>query len=118
MHPQALFKYRKPDRINTLDEYRDQGGYAALSEVIAKNDPYCRGVVVLGLGAREDAIAEAFRAAAPWPLVKGFAVGRSIFWTAAEAWFAGRLDDNAAVAAMAARLAAFLEIWERAREES
>jgi NADH-quinone oxidoreductase subunit F len=39
MYPQILFKHRKPDRINTLAEYRDQGGYTALSDVIAKDDP-------------------------------------------------------------------------------
>lgn len=39
MYPQALFKHRKADRINTLAEYRDQGGYTALSEVIAQDDP-------------------------------------------------------------------------------
>jgi NADH-quinone oxidoreductase subunit F len=39
MHSQALFKHRKPDRINTLEEYRHQGGYAALGEVVARDDP-------------------------------------------------------------------------------
>jgi NADH-quinone oxidoreductase subunit F len=39
MHDQALFKHRKPDRINTLEEYRAQGGYAALGEVVARDDP-------------------------------------------------------------------------------
>jgi NADH-quinone oxidoreductase subunit F len=39
MYPQALFKHRKPDRINTLAEYRQQGGYAALGEVLVADDP-------------------------------------------------------------------------------
>jgi 5-dehydro-2-deoxygluconokinase len=74
--------------------------------------------VVLGLGAQEEQLAKAFRAAARWPVVKGFAVGRTIFGAVAEEWFSGRLDDEAAVATMAARFAAVLESWERAKEES
>ena len=101
-----------------LEPLVDTAAWRNISDVIAKHDPYCRGVVILGLGAAEETLAKAFRAAAPWPVVKGFAVGRTIFGPAAEDWFAGRMDDGAAVAAMAARLAAVLEIWERAKEES
>ncbi|MDJ0784376.1 MAG: NADH-ubiquinone oxidoreductase-F iron-sulfur binding region domain-containing protein [Desulfosarcinaceae bacterium] len=39
MYPQVLFQHRKPDRINTFAEYREQGGYSALSDVIAGADP-------------------------------------------------------------------------------
>ncbi len=99
-----------------LEPLVEASAWRRISDVIAEHDPYCRGVVILGLGAAEEALAEAFSAAAPWPVVKGFAVSRSIFGPAAEDWFAGRMDDGAAVAAMAARLAAVLEIWERAKE--
>lgn len=34
-YPQILLKNRKPDRINTLEEYRRDGGYAALEGVVA-----------------------------------------------------------------------------------
>jgi NADH-quinone oxidoreductase subunit F len=33
-YPQVLFKNRKPDRIATLEEYRQSGGYQALADVI------------------------------------------------------------------------------------
>ncbi len=36
MYPQVLFKNRKPDRIATLAEYRESGGYQALADVLAK----------------------------------------------------------------------------------
>jgi len=39
MHPQVLFKNRKPDRIATLEEYRASGGYEALANVL-KNFSY------------------------------------------------------------------------------
>ncbi|MDM8537492.1 NADH-ubiquinone oxidoreductase-F iron-sulfur binding region domain-containing protein [Desulfobacterales bacterium HSG17] len=34
MYPQVLFKNRKPDRIATLEEYQQSGGYQALAEVL------------------------------------------------------------------------------------
>ena len=34
MYPQILFQNRKPDRIATLDEYRESGGYQALADVL------------------------------------------------------------------------------------
>jgi NADH-quinone oxidoreductase subunit F len=38
-YPQVLLKNRKPDRIATLAEYRDSGGYKALSDILAKGTP-------------------------------------------------------------------------------
>lgn len=34
MYPQVLFQNRKPDRIATLEEYCDSGGYQALADVL------------------------------------------------------------------------------------
>lgn len=39
MYPQVLFQNRKPDRITTLDEYRENGGYGALTRVLAEHAP-------------------------------------------------------------------------------
>ncbi|MBL7180407.1 MAG: NADH-ubiquinone oxidoreductase-F iron-sulfur binding region domain-containing protein [Pseudomonadota bacterium] len=39
MHPQVLFQNRKPDRINTLEEYRRSGGYQALADVLKNLSP-------------------------------------------------------------------------------
>ena len=35
-YPQVLLKHRKPDRISTLAEYREVGGYAALRRVLTQ----------------------------------------------------------------------------------
>ena len=51
--------------------------------------PHCRGVLLLGLEASEEDLQRGFNVAARFPLVKGFAVGRSIFADMAAAWFAG-----------------------------
>jgi len=33
-YPQVLFQNRQPDRIATLDDYRQSGGYQALADVL------------------------------------------------------------------------------------
>ena len=38
-YPQVLLKHRKPDRITTLAEYREAGGYTALETIIRGGDP-------------------------------------------------------------------------------
>jgi 5-dehydro-2-deoxygluconokinase len=48
-------------------------------------------------------------------MVKGFAVGRTIFGEAARAWFRGELDDAAAIATMAARFRRLCSLWDEAR---
>ena len=47
------------------------------------------------------------------PIVKGFAVGRTIFNEAAEKWLAGEIDDAAAVDDMADRFARLTRAWQR-----
>jgi NADH-quinone oxidoreductase subunit F len=39
MYPLVLFQNLKPDRIATLDEYRQSGGYEALAAVLKKHTP-------------------------------------------------------------------------------
>ncbi|TJZ91279.1 5-dehydro-2-deoxygluconokinase [Paracoccus gahaiensis] len=82
---------------------------------IEENDRHTRGIVVLGLDAPEADLAASFAVAASFPLVRGFAVGRTIFAEVARDWFAGGMDDAAAVAAMAGRYARLCAIWDRAR---
>jgi len=85
---------------------------------IARGDPYCRGVVILGLSAPHDQLVGYFATAAPCKIVKGFAVGRTIFNEVAREWFCGRLRDDAAVHGMAERLSALVSAWRQARAEA
>jgi len=39
MYPQVIFQNRKPDRIATMDEYRQSGGYQAITTVLQKYSP-------------------------------------------------------------------------------
>ncbi len=70
---------------------------------------------MLGLDAPEAELAARFRACAPLPAVKGFAVGRTIFADAARAWLAGKIDDAAAVDEMAERFGKLVEAWRQVR---
>jgi 5-dehydro-2-deoxygluconokinase len=99
-----------------LEPFRTAGAWARAVAAIEGNDPHTRGIVVLGLDAPADELAHSFRPAAAQPLVKGFAVGRTIFGAPARDWFAGRLDDAGAVAQMAKAYAALCGVWDRARQ--
>jgi 5-dehydro-2-deoxygluconokinase len=105
----------KPDWWK-LEPQRDVATWNRIEAVIAKADPYCRGIVLLGLDAPEAELTEAFRAAAAVPMVKGFAVGRTIFGDAARRWFAGTIDDEEAIADMAKRFAALVSAWRNAEQ--
>ena len=82
---------------------------------IEAHDRHTRGIVVLGLDAPEPELAASFRAAAGFDLVKGFAVGRSIFGEVARGWMRGALGDDDAVAEMARRYARLSAVWDAAR---
>jgi 5-dehydro-2-deoxygluconokinase len=51
-------------------------------------------------------------------VVKGFAVGRTIFNEVAQEWFRGRMGDEAAVNGMAERLSALVSAWRQSRAEA
>ena len=86
-----------------LEPMGSDAAWSAVSAVIEDHDPWCQGIVVLGLAATEADLARSFTAAARHPVVKGFAVGRTIFADAAKAWFSGSIDDKEAVAMMSER---------------
>jgi 5-dehydro-2-deoxygluconokinase len=86
-----------------------------ITRAIRRNDAHCRGVLVLGLEASEDALEASFRIAAPHAICRGFAVGRSIFAESAAAWFAGRCNDAAVITDVAQRYTRLIRLWDEAR---
>lgn len=85
-----------------------------IDAAIEANDPFCRGVVLLGLDAPQSELVAGFAAAKTAKSVKGFAVGRTIFGDAARAWLDGRIGDDEAVAMMAERFAGLVAAWDGA----
>jgi 5-dehydro-2-deoxygluconokinase len=104
----------KPDWWK-LEPQASASAWQKIEATIVKHDPWCRGVVLLGLEAPQHELEAAFAATAKAPIVKGFAVGRTIFNEAAEAWLAGRMSDEAAVADMGGRFEKLTEAWLAAR---
>jgi 5-dehydro-2-deoxygluconokinase len=86
-----------------------------LSKVIAECDPYCNGVLLLGLDAPESTLRTGFEHAAPFEICRGFAVGRSIFGEAARDWLSGRIDDERAIALVADRYERLIRLWQDLR---
>ena len=104
----------KPDWWK-LEPQASAEAWENIAAVIKQNDPWCRGVVLLGLDAPEDELARGFAAVAAQPVVKGFAVGRTIFSNAAQKWLRAEMTDAQAVADMAQRFQALVDIWNTAR---
>ena len=62
-----------------LEPFKSAGAWQNAVDAINRNDPRVRGIVVLGLDASEAELVKSFELAAAQPMVKGFAVGRTIF---------------------------------------
>ena len=89
--------------------------WQAIRDTIAREDPLCRGVVLLGLSAPESELITAFEAAAPFDVVKGFAIGRTIFHDVAREWFNGSMKDDDATKAMTSKFLKLVNGWRGAR---
>ncbi len=101
-----------------LEPMKTRASWANASEAILRHDPYTRGIVVLGLDAPLAELEESFAVAAGFDLVKGFAVGRTIFGETARRWFAGEIDDGEAVSDMARKYQGLCRFWDKARAEA
>ena len=83
-------------------------------ELIEHETPYCCGVVVLGLDAPAAELARGFEAFKGLRLVKGFAVGRTIFSAPAKSWLAGECDDAELIARVEKNYSDVIDLWRRA----
>jgi 5-dehydro-2-deoxygluconokinase len=103
----------KPDWWK-LEPGPDKPYWDAVGAVIDKHDGYCQGIIVLGLDASIEQITEAFTSAAQQPWVKGFAIGRTLFAEAAQAWLKGNMDDAEAIALMRQQYRLTIDAWDQA----
>jgi 5-dehydro-2-deoxygluconokinase len=86
-----------------------------IAAAIARHDPHCRGVLLLGMEANEEALERGFALAARHAVCRGFAVGRSIFMDAARRWFAGACADAHVVQEVARNYASLAALWRKHR---
>lgn len=96
-------------------EPMDAAQWRELDALIAERDPYCRGVVLLGLSQPVDALLQGFRDAAASRTCRGFAVGRTIFHEPSRAWLAGQIDDATLKARVRATYETLIDGWRAAR---
>lgn len=99
-----------------LEPDGDPDSWTRIENAILTNDPECRGVVLLGLSIPHDQLIRTFASAARTNIVKGFAVGRTIFNGAAELWFRKEIDDDAAIDTLTNNLSRLVKAWRRAKK--
>ncbi|WP_308443967.1 2-deoxy-5-keto-D-gluconate 6-phosphate aldolase domain-containing protein, partial [Leeia speluncae] len=80
-----------------LEQMDSDEQWNAVDALIQERDPYCRGVVLLGLSAPVETLVKGFSAAKVSKTVRGFAVGRTIFFEPSRQWLAGELDDRGVI---------------------
>ncbi len=100
-----------------LEPFTTDGAWARACAAIDRNDPKTRGIVVLGLDASAAELEASFVRAARHDLVRGFAVGRTIFGDVARRWLTSGITDETAVAEMAQTFEGLARTWDRARAE-
>lgn len=98
-----------------LEPAADPAIWQHIEAAILESDPLCRGVVVLGLSASEADLVDSLEVAASFNIVKGFAVGRTIFYDTAREWLAERIGDEQAVVTLAGNLTRLVGAWREAR---
>jgi 5-dehydro-2-deoxygluconokinase len=94
----------------------DASQWQAIDALLAERDPYCRGVVLLGLSAPLEQLIEGFPAAAASASCKGFTVGRTIHHEPSAAWLAGEIGDAELIARVRKTFEALIGAWRAARD--
>lgn len=101
-----------------LEPFKTDAAWQNACDAITRNDTNTRGIVVLGLDAPADELFASFAMAAKQPLVKGFAVGRTIFGDVARRWMLGQSTDTDAIAQMAQNYTDLCRVWNDARAQA
>ncbi|MGF1777815.1 bifunctional 5-dehydro-2-deoxygluconokinase/5-dehydro-2-deoxyphosphogluconate aldolase [Vibrio nomapromontoriensis] len=85
--------------------------WRCVERIVHENDPYCRGVLILGLDAPIDEVKAGFNAAADCSLVKGFAVGRTLFGLPSSLWLSNEIGDDEFVAQVKTNYQRLITAW-------
>lgn len=89
--------------------------WQTIGNIIEQQDPWCRGILLLGLDAPEAKLKAGFRDAAQAPWVKGFAVGRTIFGQPSRQWLQGELNDKQLIEQVKSNYLTLIGYWREAR---
>lgn len=89
-----------------------------VGELIEAHDPFCRGVLILGLDSSEETLKAGFAAAATARWVKGFAIGRTIFSAPSRLWLQGKIDDTKLIELVKQKYLTLIGFWRQYRPQS
>ncbi|RLQ21741.1 5-dehydro-2-deoxygluconokinase [Seongchinamella sediminis] len=92
--------------------------WPGIEAVIDEFDPWCRGIVLLGLNRPVEELVAGFASAVGRRHCRGFAIGRSLFVDAASAWLAGELDDESLRQTVARNFSAIVGEWRALHREN
>jgi len=96
-------------------EGMDADQWQAIDALVQERDPYCRGVVLLGLHAPVEDLRRSFDAARGSRTCRGFMVGRTIFHEPSRRWLAGEIDDAQLVREARANFEELIALWDAGR---
>jgi len=97
-----------------LEPMADSAFWSDAGDIVRARDPHIQGIIVLGKEMPDEELATVLGLARREPLVRGFAIGRTIFSAAATQWFAGEIDDIAATEMMGRVYRGLIDAWDRA----
>lgn len=115
--------YRAVQRLYNIGVYPEWWKLEALSAaqwramdaLLQERDPYCRGVVLLGMNATLEELTESFQQAGASASCRGFVVGRTIFYEPSRRWLAGAIDDAELIAQVRLSFETLIGLWQRSR---
>jgi len=99
-------------------EHLEPSQWREIDALVRERDPYCRGVVLLGLHASIEELAASFEAASGSTTCRGFMVGRTIFHVPSQRWLAGEIDDAQLIADIRSNFEALIRIWRQTRQKA
>lgn len=107
----------KPDWLK-LSGFETADAWDQLESMVKSFDPYCRGVILLGLSQPIEDLRKPIELAAQQPFCQGFAVGRSIFMDPARKWFAGISTDEETVNEIKGNYAKVVDMWSSTKQST
>ena len=89
-----------------------KSAWQKISSLIEQRSPHCRGVIILGLDAPLEELAQGFKNSVGVKCCKGFAVGRSIFSQPSKAWLTNEIDDQRFIDQVADNYLLLVNAWQ------
>ncbi len=112
--------YRAIKRFYNLNVFPDwwkispqtETGWEKISQIVEERSPHCQGIVLLGLDQPMQQLRDGFKVARKYPLVKGFAVGRTIFGQPSRQWLSGEIDNQGVVDRVSDNYKKMITYWQ------